>query len=174
MKSLKKGFTLVELMVVIVIIGILAALAIPRFLGATNKTKATEFKPILKQIYTMQDAYRQETNEYAALGETIGADLPPAGYTAAGARIAGGKSMFGYDVLQPAAAAAATVPLGAAQVLAPTIMNAVDGTPVTLAESVVCIDQIGNFGAANLKMQGLANIPLQNCVAADFTAAENI
>ena len=40
MKSMRKGFTLVELMVVIVIIGILAALAITRFLGATNKSKS--------------------------------------------------------------------------------------------------------------------------------------
>jgi len=77
MKSLKKGFTLVELMVVIVIIGILAALAIPRFMGATNKTKATEFKPVLKQIYTLEEAYRQEnpTGNYAELRD-VGWDVP--------------------------------------------------------------------------------------------------
>jgi prepilin-type N-terminal cleavage/methylation domain-containing protein len=69
MKSLRKGFTLVELMVVIVIIGILAALAIPRFLGATNKAKATEFKPVLKQIYTLQEAYKQEHDSYGKLAE---------------------------------------------------------------------------------------------------------
>ena len=78
MKSLKKGFTLVELMVVIVIIGILAALAIPRFLGATNKTKATEFKPVLKQLYTLQEAYLQEKSVYSDNEAAIGFEEPNA------------------------------------------------------------------------------------------------
>lgn len=78
MKSIRKGFTLVELMVVIVIIGILAALAIPRFLGATNKTKASEFKPVLKQVYTLQTAYKQERDQYAATLPEISFDAPDA------------------------------------------------------------------------------------------------
>ncbi len=60
----QKGFTLVELMIVVVIIGILAALAIPRFMRATTKSKQSEAKGILKQIYTMQHAYRQEKDVY--------------------------------------------------------------------------------------------------------------
>jgi type IV pilus assembly protein PilA len=73
-----KGFTLIELMIVVVIIGILAALAIPRFMRATTKSKQTEAKTILKQIYTMEHAYRQEFNLYwgdgisAAAGATGG------------------------------------------------------------------------------------------------------
>ena len=39
---LEKGFTLVELMIVIVIVGVLSAVALPSFLGQTNKAKATE------------------------------------------------------------------------------------------------------------------------------------
>ena len=39
---LEKGFTLVELMVVVVIVGILAGVALPNFLSQTNKAKATE------------------------------------------------------------------------------------------------------------------------------------
>jgi prepilin-type N-terminal cleavage/methylation domain-containing protein len=57
----RKGFTLIELMIVVVIIGILAALAIPRFMRATTKSKQSEAKELLKQIYTMERAYFQES-----------------------------------------------------------------------------------------------------------------
>jgi prepilin-type N-terminal cleavage/methylation domain-containing protein len=60
----QKGFTLIELMIVVVIIGVLAALAIPRFMRATTKSKQSEAKQILKQIYTMQQTYRQAHDEY--------------------------------------------------------------------------------------------------------------
>ena len=40
--ALEKGFTLVELMIVIVIVGILSAVALPNFLNQTSKAKATE------------------------------------------------------------------------------------------------------------------------------------
>ena len=72
----RKGFTLIELMIVVVIIGILAALAIPRFMQATTKSKQSEAKGILKQIYTMERAYRQETDNYSADLNAIGVEIP--------------------------------------------------------------------------------------------------
>ena len=68
MKSIMKkakGFTLVELMVVIVIVGILAAVAIPKFLDASNKAKASEFPTQLTAIYTGEMAYNAELGSYA-------------------------------------------------------------------------------------------------------------
>lgn len=67
------GFTLIELMIVVVIIGILAALAIPRFMSASTKSKTSEAKQVLKQIYVMQRAYRQEYDEYWGNGITADA-----------------------------------------------------------------------------------------------------
>ena len=65
--KLQKGFTLIELMVVIVIIGILSALAIPKMFGVSAKAKAAEAPNVLSNWETLQSAYAQETG---AAGDT--------------------------------------------------------------------------------------------------------
>jgi type IV pilus assembly protein PilE len=74
----QKGFTLIELMIVVVIIGILAALAIPRFMEATKKAKQSEAKTVLKQILTLERASRQETGVYSDDLTAIGFVVPAA------------------------------------------------------------------------------------------------
>ncbi len=79
----KDGFTLIELMIVVVIIGILAAMAIPRFFTATTKAKQAEAKTILKQVYTMQLGYRQQYDLYWGAG-AIASAAAPTGFNAVG------------------------------------------------------------------------------------------
>ena len=67
-----------ELMIVVVIIGILASMALPRFMKAGVKTKQSEAKMILKQIYTMQQTYRQEFDSYWGDGVTASKVAPTA------------------------------------------------------------------------------------------------
>ena len=60
----KKGFTLIELMIVVAIIGILAAIAIPNFLKFQAKSKQSEAKTNLKGIFTAETSYFGENNTY--------------------------------------------------------------------------------------------------------------
>ena len=60
----RKGFTLVELMIVVAIIGILAAIAIPNFLQFRLKAKTSEAKSNLGAIRSTEVAYFAEWNFY--------------------------------------------------------------------------------------------------------------
>jgi type IV pilus assembly protein PilA len=59
----KQGFTLIELMVVIVIMGILAAVAVPKLFGMIAKSKASEVGPAAGTYVKLQQAYFSESNQ---------------------------------------------------------------------------------------------------------------
>ena len=87
----RRGFTLIELMIVVVIIGILAALAIPKFMKVTGKAKVAEAKTILKEIFTLEKAYFNEHDTYVAF--VNGAESDPIAFA-----LPEGTSRFLYKV----------------------------------------------------------------------------
>ena len=65
MNKTKNGFTLLELLVVILIIGILSAVALPQYKRAVEKTKMAEAVIIVKAIAQSQQSYYIVHNKYA-------------------------------------------------------------------------------------------------------------
>ncbi len=72
MKKLNKGFTLIELMIVVAIIGILAAIAIPNFIKFQARSKQSEAKVNLKASFTAMKAFYQEKDRYSSVVTEIG------------------------------------------------------------------------------------------------------
>src|SRR4029077_19826099 len=71
-KLVQKGFTLIELMIVVAIIGILAAIAIPNFIKFQARSKQSEAKANLKAIFTAQKAFFQEKDRFSTLTGEVG------------------------------------------------------------------------------------------------------
>lgn len=93
------GFTLVELMVVVAIIGVLASVAINSYTSMTARARQTEAKIALSAVYTSQKSYATESTSYSACLSQIG--YAPDGnrrYYAVGFRdSASGNSFCGPD-----------------------------------------------------------------------------
>ena len=66
------GFSLTELMVVLVIIGVLVLLALPKLLPLVTKAKTTEAKLMLKHVYTLEQSYKFENDRFSTSLSEIG------------------------------------------------------------------------------------------------------
>jgi type IV pilus assembly protein PilA len=72
MNQLKRGFTLIELMIVVAIIGLLAALAIPNFIKFQARSRQAEARTNLKAVFTAQKSYYGDKQRYSDLLDQIG------------------------------------------------------------------------------------------------------
>jgi type IV pilus assembly protein PilE len=87
-----RGFSLTELMVVLVIIGVLVLLALPKLLPLVTKAKTTEAKLMLKQVVTLEQSYKFENDRYTA-------SLPDIGFEQTKLINDGGQARYKIDVV---------------------------------------------------------------------------
>ena len=90
------GFALIELMIVVAIVGILAAIAIPNFMRFQMKAKAGEAKTNLAAIRTAEESYQAEHGDYVAQVTQVPASAPTTQKLVWPASAAGGFGEIGW------------------------------------------------------------------------------
>ncbi|SIO12694.1 prepilin-type N-terminal cleavage/methylation domain-containing protein [Singulisphaera sp. GP187] len=88
-RKVSRGFTLVELAVVVVIIGVLAAFGVPRFLQSVERSKASEAFAYLSAVRTAQERYHAREGTYASAITELDIQVPTPKYFTVGTIAAG-------------------------------------------------------------------------------------
>ena len=105
----RKGFTLVEIMIVVAIIALLAAIAVPNFLRSRKRSQATQVLEDLRIIDSAADQYAIETNKSSGFAPAWG-DIQK--YMKAGTRLytSGGADILGNAFIVPSVDTSPKVP----------------------------------------------------------------
>tara|TARA_B100000768_G_C11244231_1_gene361031 strand:- start:656 stop:1054 length:399 start_codon:yes stop_codon:yes gene_type:complete len=91
-----KAFTLAELMIVLVIIGILVLLALPNLMPLISKAKSTEAKIHLEHIFNLEKSYFYLYSSYSL-------DLDAIGYQSEVSVLEGGNANYSLEILEATA-----------------------------------------------------------------------
>ena len=101
------GFTLIELMIVVAIIGILAAVAYPAYTDSVAKGKRAEARAAVMDLLQQQERYLTQTNTYATFGLGSPGSLPFKGHSSLSSGQASSSHLLGARLCQ---AVGGTVP----------------------------------------------------------------
>jgi len=88
-QTVRKGFTLVEILIVVVILGILAAIVVPQFTNATQDAQAGNIKAQLDTLNNQIELFRARTNAYPTAAD-YSSSSTVGGHTTWGTLINGG------------------------------------------------------------------------------------
>lgn len=84
-KQLQKGFTLVELLIVVIILAILAAIVVPQFASSTDDAKLASLDSTLSNVRSAIQLYYQQHGKYPGVVLATGASCPNSGTAGTGA-----------------------------------------------------------------------------------------
>jgi prepilin-type N-terminal cleavage/methylation domain-containing protein len=88
----RRGFTLIELMIVVAVIGVLSVIAVPAFQSYLHRSRTSEAYTFLAEIRQRQESYRAEFGQYCSVSATAGSS-PDSGTWAPGTLPTGGNKV---------------------------------------------------------------------------------